>query len=96
MRIDLHSCRIIYTKHSRTRFIQRFLEEQEAEALEEELEQLKHVIRTGKVVKLPEKDGNVGIIEKRMKKGRFRVKFTYHSPTQTLAILTIEKMSVEK
>lgn len=91
MRIDLHNCRIIYTKHCRQRFVQRFLEEQEAEALEEELEQVKHVIRTGKVVKLPEKDGSVGIIEKRTKKGRCRVKFTYYSPANTLAVLTIEK-----
>ncbi|MBI5253729.1 MAG: hypothetical protein HY930_04945 [Euryarchaeota archaeon] len=91
MRIDLHNCRIIYTKHCRRRFIQRFLEEQEAEALGEELEQIKHVIRTGKVVKLPEKDGSVGVIEKRIRKGKFRVKFTYYSPTNTLAVLTIEK-----
>lgn len=87
----MHNCRISYTKHCRQRFIQRFLEEQDAEALEEELGQIEHVIRTGKILKMPEKDGNVGIIEKKTKKGRFRVKFTYHTPTSTFAVLTIEK-----
>lgn len=91
MRIGLHSCKIVYTKHCRKRFVQRFLEEHEAEALEEELEQVERIVRTGKVIKFPEKDGSVGIIEKRTKKGRFRVKFTYYSPTNTLAVLTVEK-----
>ncbi len=81
MEFDLHKCRIMVSRHCRERLLQRF------DTKEEGL--IERTIRTGKLIKAPEKSGSVGIIEKKTKKEKIRIKFTYHE--DVVYVITIER-----
>ena len=66
-------------KHAAIRLIERF---------DMSIEELKHVLKTGTLIKVPEKEGQVGVIERKLGEGKIRIKFRIHD--DILWIITVE------
>jgi hypothetical protein len=52
------------------------------------IDELRHIIKTGKQIKSIEKDGDIGIIERKIGRSRIRIKFKVEG--NIIWILTVE------
>ena len=52
------------------------------------VEELRHIIKTGKQIKTPKKDGEIGIIERKIGKYKIRIKFKIKD--DKIWIITVE------
>lgn len=77
--LSIHTLPIRMKKHAAIRLIQRF---------DLDIVELRHVIKTARVVKRPVKEGDIGVLERRMGKGHIRIKYKVHSGV--LWIITVE------
>ena len=77
--LSIHKLPIKMKRHAAMRLIQRF---------DLDIDELRHVIKTAKVVRKPLKDGDIGVLERRMGKGHIRIKYKVHSGV--LWIITVE------
>jgi len=66
-------------KHAALRLIQRF---------DMSIEELRHIIKTGKQIKTPKKEGEIGIIERKIGKNKIRIK--YKIKNDNVWIVTVE------
>jgi hypothetical protein len=69
----------MFTKHAALRLIQRF---------DMSIAELRHIFKTGKLVKAPSNVGDIGIIERSIGKGRIRIKFKIQD--EIIWIITVE------
>ena len=77
--INLHKLPIRLKRHAALRLIQRF---------DMSIEELRHILKTGKQIKIPDKKGDIGIIERRIGKNKIRIKFKIEK--NKLWIITVE------
>ena len=79
LRADIHNLPIKLKKHAALRLIQRF---------DMSIDELRHVIKTGKQIKRSERDGEIGIIERKFGAGKIRIK--YKIQDKIIWIITVE------
>lgn len=77
---EIHNLPIFFKKHSAQTLIQRF-------GLS--LEEVKHFIKTAKIIKPVEKDGAIGILQGRIRNSKIRFVFTIRK--NALWIITVEE-----
>ena len=77
--VSIHKLPIKLKKHAALRLIQRF---------DMSIKELRHIIKTGKQIKTPKKDGEIGIIERKIGKYKIRIKFKVEN--NKLWIITVE------
>ena len=77
--MSIHKLPIKLKKHAALRLIQRF---------DMSIEELRHIIKTGKQIKTPKKEGEIGIIERKFGKGKIRIKFKIKD--NRIWIITVE------
>lgn len=77
---DIHRLPIHFKKHAAMRLLQRF---------ELSLEEVKHCIRTAKIIKVVEKDGTTGIMQSNL--GDSKIKFVFTIREKALWIITVEE-----
>ena len=77
--MSIHKLPIKLKKHAALRLIQRF---------DMSIKELRHIIKTGKQVKTAKKDGEIGIIERKIGKGKIRIKFKIEN--NKIWIITVE------
>ncbi len=77
--MDIHKIPIRFKPHAALRLIQRF---------DMDLEEFRHFLKTGKLVKKPKKEGSIGIIQRDIGDVQIRIKFTIRK--KTLWIITVE------
>jgi hypothetical protein len=77
--VSFHKLPIKLKKHAALRLIQRF---------DMSIEELRHIIKTGKQIKTPKKDGEIGIVERKIGKYKIRIKFKVEH--HKLWIITVE------
>ena len=77
--MDIHKLPIKFKTHAALRLIDRF---------GMDLEEFRHFLKTGKMVKKPKKDGNVGIIQRKIGDDQIQIIFTIRK--KTLWIITVE------
>lgn len=75
----IHTLPIKFKKHAALRLIQRF---------DMSLEDVKHFFKTGKMIKKPEKNGDIGIIQRSI--GDAQIRFIFTIRKKTIWIITIE------
>lgn len=76
---DIHKLPIRFKTHAALRLIKRF---------DMDIEEFRHLLKTGKMIKKPKKDGNIGIIQRKLGDTKIRIKFTIRQ--KTLWIITVE------
>jgi hypothetical protein len=52
------------------------------------IDELKHIMKTGKHIKTPKNEGDIGIIERKLGNGKIRIKFKISEGT--IWIITVE------
>jgi hypothetical protein len=77
--LSIHKLPIKIKRHAALRLIQRF---------DMSIKELKHIIKTGKQIKTPKKEGEIGIIERKIGKGKIRIKFKIKD--NKIWIITVE------
>jgi len=77
--LSIHKLPIKLKRHAALRLIQRF---------DMSVEELRHIIKTGKQIKTPKKDGEIGIIERKIGKYKIRIKFKIKD--DKIWIITVE------
>ena len=77
--MSIHKLPIKLKKHAALRLIQRF---------DMSIQELRHMIKTGKQIKTPKKEGEIGIIERKIGKDKIRIKFKIKD--DKIWIVTIE------
>ncbi len=77
--MSVHTLPIKLSKHA----VQRLLERTDLP-----LEELEHILRTGKMVRKPDSKGKVGIVERTIGDSTIRIKFTIKE--QTIYVITVE------
>lgn len=77
---DIHSLPIHFKKHAALRLLERF---------ELSLDEVKHCIRTAKIIKPVDKDGNTGIMQSCL--GDSKIKFVFTVREKALWIITVEE-----
>lgn len=77
--MSIHKLPIKLKKHAALRLIQRF---------DMSIKELRHMIKTGKQIKTPKKEGEIGIIERKIGKDKIRIKFKIKD--DKIWIVTIE------
>ncbi len=77
--MDIHKIPIRFKPHAALRLIQRF---------DMDLEEFRHFLKTGRLVKKPKKEGSIGIIQRNIGDVKIRIKFTIRQ--KTLWIITVE------
>ncbi len=77
--MDIHTLPIKMKKHAALRLITRF---------DLSMDEFRHILKTGKMVKKPKKDGNIGIIQRDIGNDTIRIIFTIRQ--KTLWVITIE------
>lgn len=78
--IDFHKAPIKYTMHASNRLKERF---------RMKTDEVRHYLKTGRNIKKPKKDGEIGIIQSEI--GETRIRFVYIIRSGTIYILTIEE-----
>ncbi len=77
--MDIHRLPIKFKPHAALRLIKRF---------DMDIEEFRHFLKTGKMIKKPKKEGSVGIIQRNIGDVKIRIKFTIRQ--KTLWIITVE------
>jgi len=77
--LTLHQLPIKLKRHAAIRLIQRF---------DMTIEELRHILKTGKQIKVPGRKGDIGIIERKIGKGHIRIKFKIEN--EIIWIITVE------
>ncbi|UCE39344.1 MAG: DUF4258 domain-containing protein [Thermoplasmata archaeon] len=77
--MDIHKLPIKFKTHAALRLIKRF---------DMNIEEFRHFLKTGKMVKKPKKDGNIGIIQRKIGDDQIQIVFTIRK--KTLWIITVE------
>ena len=77
--VDIHKLPIKMKKHAALRLIERF---------DMGIEKLHHIFKTGKYIKKPKKDGDIGIVERKIGESRIRIIFKLNN--ETIWIITVE------
>ena len=77
--MDIHKLPIKFKTHAALRLIKRF---------DMDIEEFRHLLKTGKMIKKPKKDGHIGIIQRKVGDTKIRIKFTIRQ--KTLWIITVE------
>ena len=77
--LSIHKLPIKLKKHAGLRLIQRF---------DMSIEELRHIIKTGKQIKIPKKDGEIGIIERKI--GRYKIRVKFKIKDNKIWIITVE------
>lgn len=77
--VKLHTLPIKMTKHGAMRLINRF---------DMSIEELHHIFKTGKYTKLPKKEGEIGIVERKI--GKKEIKIIFKINDDTIWIITVE------
>ena len=77
--LSIHKLPIKIIRHATLRLIQRF---------DMSIKELKHIFKTGKQIKTPKKDGEIGLIERKIGKYKIRIKFKVEN--NKLWIITVE------
>jgi hypothetical protein len=77
--MDVHKLPFKLKRHAALRLIQRF---------DMDIDEVKHYFKTGKMIKSPNKDGDIGILERKLGNGRIRFVFTVRQ--KTVWIITVE------
>lgn len=79
LRVKLHTLPIKMTKHAAMRLINRF---------DMSMEELHHLFKTGKFTKRPKKNGDIGIVERKI--GKRDIKIIFKVYDDTIWIITVE------
>ncbi len=77
---NIHSLPVNFKRHAALMLIQRF---------ELSLDEVKHYIKTAKIIKPVDKDGNIGILQSDI--GDSKIKFVFTIRKNTLWIITVEE-----
>ena len=77
--MDIHKLPIRFKTHAALRLIKHF---------DLDIEEFRHLLKTGKMIKKPKKDGSIGIIQRKLGDTKIRIKFTIRQ--KTLWIITVE------
>ncbi|VVB96435.1 Uncharacterised protein [uncultured archaeon] len=77
---NIHTLPINFKKHAALMLIERF---------ELSLDEVKHYIKTAKIIKSVEKDGNTGILQSTI--GDSKIRFVYTIRQKALWIITVEE-----
>ena len=77
--VEIHTLPIKMKKHAALRLIERF---------DMSMDELHHLFKTSKYVKRPKKDGDIGIIERKVGKSFIRIIFKVRD--ETVWIITVE------
>jgi len=77
---NIHTLPINFKKHAALMLLQRF---------KLSLDEVKHYIKTAKILKPVEKDGNVGILQSTI--GSTKIKFVFTIREKALWIITVEE-----
>ena len=77
---DFHKLPIYFKKHAAQTLVERF---------ELSLNEVKHFIKTAKIIKPVEKDGNIGILQGNI--GDSKIKFIFTIRAKALWIITVEE-----
>ena len=77
--VEIHKLPIKMKKHAALRLIERF---------DMSIDELHHLFKTAKYVKKPKKDGDIGIIERKIGKTFIRIIFKVQD--ETIWIITVE------
>ena len=80
--IDFHTLPIKYRRHASDRLKERF---------RMATGEVRHCLKTGKHIKKPRKDGDIGIIESVI--GGFTIRFVYTIRSRVIYIITVEDSS---
>ncbi len=80
--IGFHTLPIKYKRHASDRLKKRF---------QMATDEVRHCLKTGKHIKKPRKDGDIGIIESVM--GGFTIRFVYTIRSRVVYIITVEDSS---
>jgi hypothetical protein len=77
---NFHSLPIHFKKHAALMLLRRF---------ELSLDEVKHYIKTAKIIKSVEKDGNIGILQSNI--GNKKIKFIFTLREKAIWIITVEE-----
>ena len=77
--MHIHRLPIKFKPHAALRLIKRF---------DMDIEEFRHILKTGKMIKKPKKEGSIGIIQRNIGDVKIRIKFTIRQ--KTLWIITVE------
>ncbi len=77
--MDIHKLPIKFRTHAALRLIKRF---------DLDIEEFRHILKTGKLIKKPKKEGSIGIIQRKIGDVQIRIIFTIRK--KTLCIITVE------
>ena len=77
--MDIHKLPIKFKTHAAMRLINRF---------NLDIEEFRHLLKIGKMIKKPKKDGSIGIIQRKLGDTKIRIKFTIRN--KKLWIITVE------
>jgi hypothetical protein len=77
---DIHSLPVIFTTHAAIALLERF---------ELDISEAKHCIKTARVEKTIEKDGNIGMLQSSI--GCYKIRFVCTIKRNTLVIITVEE-----
>ncbi|MFA5772662.1 MAG: DUF4258 domain-containing protein [Thermoplasmata archaeon] len=77
--MEIHKLPMRFRTHAALRLIEHF---------DMSLDEVKHYFKTGKLVKRPAKDGDIGILERTVGKSKIRFVFTIRQ--KTIWIITVE------
>ena len=80
--IDFHTLPIKYRRHASDRLKERF---------RMATDEVRHCLKTGKHIKKPRKDGDIGIVERVI--GGFTIRFVYTIRSRVIYIITVEDSS---
>jgi hypothetical protein len=77
--VDIHRYPFKFKPHAALRLIERF---------DMKLDDVKHYFKTGKLIKEPRKDGDIGILERKI--GESKIRFVFTIRQKTIWIITVE------
>ena len=77
--MNIHNLPFKFKPHAALRLIERF---------DMELDDVKHYFKTGKLIKEPRKDGDIGILERKI--GESKIRFVFTIRQKTIWIITVE------
>jgi len=77
--LDIHKLKFEFRPHAALRLIERF---------DMDIDEVKHYFKTGKLIKEPRKDGDIGILERKL--GDSKIRFVFTVRQKIIWIITVE------